>query len=74
MEENKFPDKIDTLNSILMFSQHNHVILQTCLDVLIAIHLDGKTEEEKDKFLKRINEKISAHREDSKSNFFPANS
>jgi flagellar motor switch protein FliG len=53
--ENK---NFDTINSILSVSANTNALLNSCLDVLIAIHLDGKDEEYKDKFLKKLNSKL----------------
>ncbi|NOT76705.1 MAG: hypothetical protein HOP08_17390 [Cyclobacteriaceae bacterium] len=61
----------DSINSILANSLDSNALLSTCLDVLIAVHNDGKTEEEKAAYFKKINEKLAEHRKEANLNLIP---
>jgi hypothetical protein len=52
----------DTINSLLMVSTETNALLNTCLDVLISIHLDGKPDPVKDKYYERIEQKLKDYR------------
>jgi hypothetical protein len=67
--DNAKDKSFDTLNSLLSVTANNNAILNTILDVLIAMHLEGKTEDEKSKFMESIDKKTSEYFKSSTSLF-----
>jgi hypothetical protein len=72
IDDLKSGENVDSIGSLLSLNVNNRTTLNVILDVLIDIHLDGKSSEYQEKYLDKINEKFDTYSKHSMELLIPA--